>query len=129
MQSLDLNSLVSGRELQVDADAAVLAAVGDAAPGTGGHNVLVEGHVENGTGGIDIDNGMAGRASRADGSDVEDLDLAGSRGRSGQRIAAGSDDGSDGRANDKEAREEAHLENGLLRGEKLRNPESPSIVC
>jgi hypothetical protein len=52
---------------------------------------------------------MAGRAPRANGSDVEDLDLAWSRGRSGQRIAAGSADGRDGRTNNKEAREEAHF--------------------
>jgi hypothetical protein len=106
--SLDLDSLVSGWELQVDADAAVLAAIGDAAARAGAHDVLVKGDVKDGASSIDVDIGMAGRAAGSDGGDVDDLDLA--RGRRPNSEASARSDSSDGSASEEKTSEETHLE-------------------
>lgn len=105
-----MDSLVSRRELQVDADTAVLAAVGRAASRAGRHNVAVEGHVEDGASGIDVDIGVTRRTAGADGSDVEDLDLTGGWDRGSQGIPRRADDGSTGGAGEEDAREETHCE-------------------
>lgn len=105
--SVNPDSLVSSWELEVNADPAVLAAVGRAAPWTGSHNVFVKGDVKDGASGIDIDVGMASRTARANGGDVDNLDILGSRrggGNHGRADCAGAE----------EAREEPHFGGWLL---------------
>lgn len=97
-----MNSLVSGWKLQVDADTAVLAAVGSARSRTSGHDVLVEAHVKDGSSGIDVDIGVARGTARSNGSDIEDLDFTGGRRRR-------RDDPSADRTGEEEATEETHL--------------------
>ncbi len=99
---LDFDSLVSGWKLQVDADAAVLAAVGSAGSRTSGHDVFVKSNIKDGSSGIDVDIGVARGTPRSDGSDIENLDLTGGRGRR-------RDDPSADRAGKKKTTEETHL--------------------
>ena len=97
-------SLVSLGELQVDADAAVLAGVGGQVAGADAGNVRVEGHVEDGACGVERHVGGAGGATRADGGDADDLDVRGGRG-SGD----GEGRGGGGGADEESSREELHF--------------------
>ncbi len=111
--SLDLNSLVSGWKLQVDADPAVLAAVRSAGARAGGHDVLVEGNVKDGSSGIHVDIGVTRRTTSSNGSDIENLDFT--RGWRRRR-----DDPSIHRTGKEEATEETHLEVVDQTGECMR---------
>lgn len=97
-------SLVSLGELQVDADAAVLAGVGGQVAGADAGDVRVEGHVEDGACGIERHVGGAGGAARADGGDADDLDVRGGRGG-----GDGEGRGSGGGADEESSREELHF--------------------
>ena len=100
---MNLNSLVSRWELQVDANPAVLAAVRSAGARAGGHDVLVEGNVKDGSSGIDVDIGVTRRTTSSNGSDIDDLDFIGGRGRR-------RNDSSTDRTGKEETTKETHLE-------------------
>lgn len=110
MRAARLDSLVTRGELDVDAEAAVLAAVGGRAGARSCRDdVLVEGNIENGAGGINVHKGMAGGAASADSSDTEDLDVRRSGSiRDKQSIALGNS-GSGGSTGEEEGGE-THFE-------------------
>ena len=78
------NSLETLLELEVDADAAILAGIGGDVAGANRGVVLVKGDVEDGASGVERHVGVASGAAGADGIDANDLDVLGSRG-SGHR--------------------------------------------
>jgi hypothetical protein len=103
-----VDSLVSGRKLQVKADSAVLARIGRGTFGPNTNNVLVEGDVKDGASCVDVDKRMANGAASADSRDVENSYV-------GSRAGLGNDQGwnSSGKADEESNSREMHLQRYL----------------